>query len=279
MSDGDLSPAELVREAKELGLSGVALTDHDTIDGIKEAAAEAKKLGIELVPGVEIGCYDEEKGFRDIHVLGLFIDPEDETLKNIMNKMKEERVNSKKKIISKLNDLGYKITYEEVQKKVKGEIGRPHVAKTLIEKYPDKFSSIREVFETLIGRGKIAYVDHEFKLGVKECIDAIKSAGGIAILAHPGAYEKETALLIIELFVSQGIDGLEVFYPYDKNYANISKERSDTLNTLFLDFAKQNNLLLSGGSDYHGKSKSSLLGEAQVEDNILEKMKVFLNKD
>ncbi|MBS3136875.1 PHP domain-containing protein [Candidatus Woesearchaeota archaeon] len=261
-SDGELTPKELVALAIEKKMEIIAITDHDEINGIDEALKYAGGKDITIIPGIEISCF--EKDFSsEIDVIGIFIDHKCETMKKLSKLFKKFRVEEKNEMITKLNSLGYVITFEEVLQKADGSIGRPHIAKVLIEKYHEKFTTINQVFDTLIGRGKPAFVQRK-KLLIKEAIDAIKSAGGVSILAHPARYIKKEMLQIITRFADSGGIAIETDYPYDKimkftNSINIS------INIKLRKIAKEKNLLISGGSDFHDKERGSVMGVAGLE--------------
>ena len=136
-SDGTLSLEELVQKAEKAGLSAIAITDHDTV-GSAAGIGQIQSL-IELIPGIEISVYDNKLDYIDIHVLGLFIDPQDPTLHSTLGRLESEREEQKMAIVGKLNELGYMITYEDAKKHARGSIGRPHIARALMEKYPEEF--------------------------------------------------------------------------------------------------------------------------------------------
>lgn len=268
-SDGTFSPKELVDLAIKKGMRAIAITDHDTISGLDEAIEHAKNKDIEIVPGVEISCSESE--FKPtIDVLGLFIDHKDPDLNVFLDKYKEERVNEKKKIIEKLNSLGYEITFQELLEEGSDSLGRPSIARILIRKYPEKFQTIPQVFDKLIGKGKQAFVPRK-KSTLKEAIEVIKKAGGISILAHPGRYLDES-YKIIEHFIESGGKGIEIDYPYQK-ICGID----DKINQEFLEIARSRNLIVSGGSDFHDLKRGSEIGDAGLSEEDFEKMKSSLS--
>ena len=269
-SDGEPSPKELIDKAISKGIKIIAITDHDSVSGIQEALDYSKNKEIEVVPGVEISCDEEEVGFFDVHILGLFIDHKNKELNDLLTKLKQERIIQKKEIIKKINDLGYDITFEELKKETGDSFGRPHIAKILMRKYPN-FSSVSQVFSELIGKGKRAYVDQK-KCLIKEAIEVIKKAGGIAILAHPAVFRLKDVPELIDLFLKSKGDGLEVYYPYDKIY-NIDKKESEERMGLIKKIAEEKNLLISGGSDYHGSVRLTSLGEIKIPYSVIERLK------
>lgn len=265
-SDGTMTPTELVRYAKKKGLKAIAITDHDTVNGIEEALIEGQKLGVEIVPGVEITC---DYG-REVHVLGLELDYKSDHLKKKLAILCRDREVRNLKVINRLNELGYDITLEEVKKAAYDEmILRPHIAAVMVTK--GYASSIREAFNKFLGEGKPAY----FKKGsfeASKAIELIKKAKGIPIIAHPGllkAAPQETEMIIVEL-KTLGLEGIEVFH----------SDHDEQTTKMLLGIAKKHNLLISGGSDFHGTQKVGIdLGEGRnnlrVEYKLLERIKEF----
>lgn len=271
-SDGTLTPKQLVDKAVKVGLKAIAITDHNSISGIKEAVEYADNK-IEFIPGIEISCDESDKGLIDIHVIGLFIDYKNEELINLLKKIKKERILQKKKIIEKLNKFGIKVTFEEVRKITKGEVGRPHIAKIVLKNNPDKFKNISEIFEKYIKSDGPAFVKREDEINIKQAIGVIHNAGGLAFLAHPGFYPEEIRTKLIKEFISYKGDGLETNYPYylNRHEKKKIKKDSDKLNKIVKKIAKANNLLETAGSDFHGNKFE--LGDFKVNYNILEKLK------
>jgi len=264
-SDGKFSPSDVVDMAVERGMEAIAITDHDTVSGLDEASIRAKERGLELVSGVEISCSISELNCV-VDVLGLFIDYKNEELRKVLDGVKKDRVEEKKEIVKKLNELGYEITFNELLKEAKDSLGRPHIAKILARKYPEKFKDINDAFDKLIGNGKPAFIERP-RISIKKTIDIIKKAGGISILAHPGRYFNEDDK-IIEKFISAGGKGIEVNYPYDK-ILKIDKD----LNPKYRKIAEEKGLLMSGGSDFHRKDRGSEIGDGGLERDEFEKLK------
>src|SRR3989344_9089370 len=281
MSDGEQSPEELVGEAVKRGLKAIAITDHDVVDGIERALHYAQNRPIEIVPGIEIRCYEPEKGFKEIDVLGLLIDYKHPSMITLTEKGKHERISQKRKMIEKLQKMGYAITFDEVAKTVGSAFGRPHVAKYLVKKYPDTFSSVQDVFDKCIGFGKPAYVPRDENLPMREAVRVIHASGGIAILAHPRAYEKEESLHLIKRFQEAGGDGIETYYPYHLVFPQLRLDEAgnNKLIQFYKDVAKKNGLLESGGCDHHG-AKRNTLAAIKIPMEILDRLKaaVRLNK-
>lgn len=273
-SDGSQSPTELVKEAKELGLSGIALTDHDTSDGVTEFVEAGKELGITTVPGVEISIDTKLPNNGHLHMLGLFIDPFSPDLKNKLDYLQAHRNERAGKIIDALNGLGVSVTLEELQEEAgEGSIGRPHVAKILVRN--GIVSTIQEAFDKYLAKGKPAYMD-KVKFAEEEAIELIHRANGLAILAHPQlmGFDKveETIDKILQLS-EFGLDGYEAFYPGLP--VNLQKA--------LLELAQKNDFIISGGSDYHGKNKPGVhmgtgKGDLQVPDKILKSLHSKVNQ-
>ena len=239
-SDGVFTPEEIVQQVLAVPLVAFAVTDHDNVDGYKATAAylATQNSKVKLVPGVEIDTFYGEK---DVHVLGYYYNSENKPLLEGLQWTREGRVQRIKKIVQKINQLGYPLTMGEVLSEAKNSksYGRPHIARVMVKK--GYFSQVQDVFNALIAKGKPAYCDQE-KLTPEQAVDLIKGAGGVAVLAHPS--EIENHKIAQEVLLSCRFAGLEVWHPS----ALAAKETSH-----WLDLAKQYNLLTTGGSDYHGK--------------------------
>jgi len=277
-SDGTLSAEGIIRRAKGAGLCAIAITDHDSIDGVKAAVKEGKKEGIEVISGVELTVDDTRYGIEDIHIVGLFIDTNNKDLIDVIKNSKRERLKQKKAIVKKLRKLGYKLTFRDVKKIAKGEVSRLHIAKVLL-RMNDCFEEIEEVFDKLIGLGKIAYIGRKNKLSIKKAVSAIHKSNGIAILAHPYLYDADLNYLI-NIFVKEGGDGLEVYYPYNcvTKFKNKTKEQLDSMQRILKDIALKKGLVFSGGSDFHYKGKNLDLGDFKVPYFFLSKLKKYINR-
>ena len=268
-SDGKLTPKEIVDWAIQKQIPAIAIADHDEIKGAKEAVEYSKGKNIEVISAIEIGCKEQKLNLHDIHIVGMFVDYNNKELLAFINKMQEERINQKKKMIKKLNDLGYEITFEEIKKEATGgSLGKPHIANVLFRKYPEKFENYRQIFEKLLGNGKIADVLRAGVYNIKETIDLIHRARGIAILAHPGWYKENTDKIIKEFVISKG-DGIEV----DCNYKDLEEIYLKDILQKTRKIAEKNNLLISGGTDFHEKNYSSDIGEYGITKEEFEKLK------
>jgi len=273
-SDGELAPEELVDLAIEKKLSAIAITDHDSIGSVKKAVKYAQGKGIEVVPGVELSCDDPLFDYDKIDVLGLFVDVDNEELIRIIKHINDKREENKEQIIGKLKSFGYEIEYEEVRKTVRGSFGNPHIAKYLMKKYPEEFSSVREVFEKLLRKGKKAFIQTTGRVSIKEAIRIIKGAKGIAILAHPGIYPKDHAVKLIDYFIENDGDGMETYYPYHIICPDLKMDEkgNEKLIQLFRKIARSKNILESGGNDHHDKGRFTL-GVVKIPDSVLVNLK------
>ncbi len=278
-SDGTFSPGEIVELALKNSLSAIAITDHDSIMNVAETIKIGKERGLEVISGIEISVDDDEYRFEDVHVLGLFIDIENKYLLDLITIARQAREKQKENTIKKLQGIGYDITFEEVRKRAKGELGRPHIAYVLMQHHPDEFPAMDDVFNKLLGAGKKGYVERGTKTRLKTAIDTIKTAGGIPILCHPGVYTGIDIDFLIQKFAELGGQGIETYYPYSrfKRQKGISSEELENLIEEYRQKGKRYNLIESGGSDFHGTERVDL-GEAKVPYSVLEKMKQ-LKKD
>ena len=285
-SDGSDSPLELIDLALALKLKAIALTDHDTINGIKEFISYGEGKSITLIPGIEISIKHEPKReIEDVHILGLNLDYTSVYLNNILKKQIEGRIEQKRLICKRLREeFGYKITFEEV-KVVAGtnSIGRPHIVNVLIKNNPDilKEKSKDDLFK-MIGHGGEAYVFREFRLNFENAIELIESAGGIPIIAHPGIYNVSNRRKFITFCVTAGIKGIEIEYTYAKNRPFVNTDKAEWAQDYFPQYyrklANNYNLIRSGGSDYHGKNKNIEMGEAKVPNIYLKNFKNKIEK-
>jgi predicted metal-dependent phosphoesterase TrpH len=235
-SDGKYTPAEIVRKAWEAGLNYIAICDHDSLEGIRPALAAMRACpGLLILSGVEINT-DIPSG--ELHVLGYLYDYENQELQNHLVRLRDSRIERAKKMIVKLRGVGLKIDYERVEELAGGgSLGRPHIAQALLEK--GYINNFREAFLKYIGRGAPAYVERD-KITPVEAVQLIKKAGGIPVLAHPLTTENYEEL--IQELISAGLMGLEAYYN------NYTPEQVHDILTV----AARNNLITTGGSDYHG---------------------------
>lgn len=256
-SDGALSPLELVREAAQLGISVLGLTDHDTLAGIPAAQEEARIVKIELVPGIE---FSTEVGVSEIHILGYYVQ-ESKVVNDLLLLLKNVRLERIILMIKKLNQLGIDLNPEDVLESSKnGVYGRPQVALALMRK--GIVGTVEEAFQKYLAYGRPAYVPH-YKLSPWEAISLIREAQGIPIYAHPGVSQRDD---LIPSFAKAGLAGLEVFYP----------QHNEAQTERYLNIANSLSLLVTGGSDFHGEGKSSsTLGYPDLPQKYYEKFKKF----
>lgn len=257
ISDGRLSPSALVERAAAMGVGIMALTDHDNVSGIAEAQSAGKRLGVEVIAGVEISA-DYEPG--TMHILGLGIDPSDERLLARLDFLQSARRERNPKVVQKLRALGIDITLAEVEALAGSrQVGRPHFAQALLDR--KVVSSFEDAFERFLAKGRPAYVP-KARMPSKESIDLIHAAGGLAVLAHPIQLRlqgEELERLVKMLRFEQGLDGLEVFHSdHDADHVAIYKELATRLE-----------LRVSGGSDYHGiPGRKVELGQPVLEERM-----------
>ncbi len=244
-SDGTFSPSALLQEAKKAGLSAMALTDHDTMDGIAQAAACAKEIGIELIAGVEFSTDYLE---QEIHVLGYYLSEEYPKLKNKLEEFRDFRVTRNERMVERLTQEGFSITMEQLKKRAPDSvITRAHVAKHLVE--TGQVADIPTVFAKYIGENCCCYIQRP-KITPVEAVRLIIEAGGLAVLAHPVLYKLTDAELrqMIQEMKDAGMCGIEAIY----------SENTPEDEARFLALADSFGLLVSGGSDFHGTNKPDI---------------------
>ena len=241
-SDGSSTPAELIQLALAYGLKGLALTDHDTVEGVEEFMRLGAQAGLTVVSGVEISTSVQQ---RTVHILGYGIDANDPVLQRWLKPLQEGRQRRNTIILEKLQHLGVDITAEEIQHvSCCGQTGRPHIARLLVEKgVVDSFDA---AFRQYLGRNRPAW-EGRFSYSAAETIAMIHRAGGLAVLAHPGQLDPEMRVqppLIRELAL-HGLDGIEAYYP---TQTRMMKKKLRAL-------AAEHHLLVTGGSDFHGETR------------------------
>lgn len=256
-SDGSLSPVELVKKAIELNYKAIAITDHDTIDGLKPALKVSQNTLLEIIPGIEINT-DFKK--HEVHILGYFIDYQAPILTKKLNYLMEMRVDRARKMLTRLKKMGVKIEWKNILDRTKGNIiGRSHIAREMIDSgYVDSWD---EAFNNYIGLEAPAYVPRD-RLTPGQAINLIKKAGGLPVLAHPGLINNDQ---IVKEIINRGLKGLEVHY-YEHTEREIEKYKTMAFN---------HNLVITGGSDCHGPgNKDGLrLGKVRLNYSIVEEMK------
>lgn len=263
ISDGTMSPAELVRFAHRKGLTAIAITDHDAVDGVEEAVLVGDTLGLEVVPGIELSVRYLS---GTVHMLGYLFDYKREELHLALRSLQDGRIERNIKIINKLCSLGVALDFTDLDKIAgPGQCGRPHIAKLLVEQKIVR--TMDEAFKKYLGQGGQAY-ESRFIYGAEEAINIIKNAGGLAVLAHPlQLCDIEEMPNKLRDLTSMGLDGIEVYYP-----THSKKNRKK----LML-FAEKYQMVITGGSDFHGSIRpgTSLAGgrNVSVPSHLLDKMK------
>ena len=248
-SDGTDTPTELINKALAAGISILGLTDHDSIAGWQEARA-ALRPGISLVPGAEISCQTPDG--ISVHILGLLFDSENLELMSTMQATRENRHGRMAKIITRLNEAGIEISMQDVLDQLAdgATLGRPHLADALVKK--GVVASRDEAFTQMLHNKSKYYVSHYSPLP-EAAIKMIKAAGGVSVIAHPMASHRGRTISL-ETFgslIDAGLDGVEVDH----------RDHSPDEKTQLIELAKQNNLVMTGASDYHGNGKLNQLGE------------------
>lgn len=256
VSDGIYKPDKLISLAAEAGLAAAGITDHDTIEGLAEAGAAAQRNNIELIPGVEITALSEDE---EIHILGYY--PERiHKLIALLKMLREERFTRMITMVEKLNTLGFNIQREDVFTEA-GEAapGRLHLARVMLKnKY---VHTINEAFSLYLNKNRPAYVQRK-TLKFEDAIAILLEAKAVPVIAHPG----KSGMKNIEKFIESGLKGIEVFHPdHDKTTVKFCRQ-----------LAEKHGLLITGGSDFHGYTDTSLKysGQIKVPYSYLEKMKM-----
>jgi len=233
-SDGTYTPEEAVAAASESGVEVLGIADHDTLDGIEPALAAGRRLGLTVVPAVEINT---DYGETEAHILGYFIDHRSSELEHLCQKIRRLRLERAREMLARLRSLGLRVEEEQVvQLAAGGSVGRPHVARALVQ--TGCVSTEAEAFARFIGRGQPAYVPR-YRLTPQAAAQAIRSAGGIAVLAHPTKVGND---LLVQGLVAQGLDGLEAYHC----------DHSAAQSRHYVALARQMGVLVTGGTDSHG---------------------------
>jgi predicted metal-dependent phosphoesterase TrpH len=262
-SDGRLTPQELVKRAAELKLDVIAITDHDTVEGIQPALEAAKRFpSLMVIPGVEINT-DVPKG--EVHILGYFIDYRDPGLKHTLEGLRNSRYERGKKMVAKLAEIGIDIDWGRVRELAgQGSVGRPHIAQAIMER--GYVTSLREAFDNYIGRNAPAYIERK-KLPPVEAVEHVLAAEGLPVLAHPADIEPLEPFLI--QLKKAGTIGMEIYY---NGYTSKTISQLEKL-------AQKYELIACGGSDYHGLDDSigSDIGSVNLPRESVERL-ILLSK-
>jgi len=265
-SDGTDSPAELINKALSAGVKIIALTDHDSVAGIAQARA-ALRPGISLVPGAEISCQSEDG--VSVHMLGLLFDTANQDLISTMEKTRENRHGRMQRIIEKINEAGIEISINDVLAELAdgATLGRPHLADALVKKGVVK--SRDEAFSQMLHNKSKYYVAH-YSPTPAEAIKLIKAAGGVAIIAHPMASHRGRTISYESFgdLITAGLDGVEVDH----------RDHSPDEKNALIELARENNLVMTGASDYHGNGKLNQLAEYTTNPEQWEKLEALASQ-
>lgn len=261
-SDSTHTPGELVEQASKAGIGVIAVADHDTVSGIKPVTEAAKTYDIEVIPAIELTA---EYDGLEIHILGYFIEFEDEAFLRQLEVLKKRRVERIYKIAEKLKDMGISIDTDDVfaLSHNKGSVGRPHIARVLVKS--GYCRTMGEAFEKYIGDNCPAYVCG-FRFSPQEAIRLIRATAGVSVLAHPYTLHDDN---LIPLLVKAGIQGLEVYYP----------EHSASMTERYKNLAQHYGLLITGGSDCHGDARPDVkIGSIKIPYELVETLKAVKEK-
>jgi predicted metal-dependent phosphoesterase TrpH len=264
-SDGTCSVAERSQQARECGLDAIAITDHDSVSA-EISNRQTVNNGIKLIAGVEVRA--DVQGTK-IELLGYYIDPDDERLDSMLTEIRDYRRDRNQRILSRLRETtSFDRPYEDIRGEADGILGRPHIARILVEE--GIVNSIDSAFDEYLANNKTAFIPMK-RVPAHEVIDAIKHAGGVVSLAHPGRVRTESIGDIIDELVEVGLDGIEVQYPYDEapteGYAGVSVEDAAAL-------AEKHGLLQTGGSDCHGPDSGKFrIGEVRVSGEQIKSLR------
>ena len=257
-SDGLLTPTDLIRQAAKAGLTLIALTDHDTTNGLEAALGAGQANQLEVIPGIEVNT---EISGAEVHVLGYFLDYQQPAFQHTLQTLRDMRVTRAQRMVEKLQALGINITWERVRELAAGTVGRPHVAAALVEKgYAE---SVADAFNRYLYHGGPGYVPR-YKLSPLDACRLIQSVHGLPVLAHP-IYITELEQILPSL-CEAGLAGMEVYYgDYEAKTVKYLKK-----------LAEQHHLIPTGGSDYHGPGiHPTPLGARQVPAESAERLRVL----
>lgn len=245
-SDGSLTPRELVESAHRVGLSALAIADHDTTAGVPEALAAGLELGVEIVPAVEISALFPG---GTMHILGYYCDMDDPGFQENLKAIREGRDNRNPRIVAKLNELGLEITMDEIMAECGGDVlGRPHFARAMLKK--GFVQSVQEAFDIYLSSEGKAYMPKEV-YPPQQCVETIVRAGGVAVLAHPNQLQRETQAeveAIVDELMDYGLQGVEAIH------GNVEPDLAAVYDAM----ARRRGLIVTGGSDFHGASKPNI---------------------
>lgn len=263
-SDGQLPPAEVVRLAAQAGLAAVALTDHDTLSGLEEAAQTGLEQGIEVIPGCELSVVD---GGRELHILGLWVRPGAKELETVLASLRESRDDRNKLIVEKLTHLGIPIEYDQVLELAQGTVGRPHIAQILVER--GIVRDYNAAFKQYLGRHGRAFAPKR-ELSLATAVDVLKTEGATVALAHPYLLGENGRSMenLVQRYAGLGVNAIEAYYT----------DHSPIKTREYLELARRLDLGVCGGSDFHGAIKPGIRigvgkGKLAVPEAVLDDLK------
>jgi predicted metal-dependent phosphoesterase TrpH len=263
-SDGTDAPAALVEKAAALGVRVLALTDHDSVLGVDEALRAGVRRGVTIIPALEFSTRDEpDRDMRDVNILGYGIDHRDPGLQAALQRVIDSRVEQKIRQVKRLQSYDVDVPVDEVLAEAEGVPGRVHIARVALRRNPNRFSSIDDVFVQYLSTSapNSTYAPRTFSLRVEDAIELTHRAGGVAVLAHPGVYQRIRDVDgMVRKLADAGLDGLEVNYTYAQNrgHKGASSEEVGALIAHFDALADECRLIKTGGSDYHGATKPGI---------------------
>jgi predicted metal-dependent phosphoesterase TrpH len=254
-SDGEWEPERLVKSARRAGLTAIALTDHDTVNGVAEAQTAGAAHDVEVITGVELSTWED----ADVHLLAYGVDPNHEELVRALGRSQRDRQERALRMVQRLEELGAPVTYDRVLVEAgSGAVGRPHVARALVA--AGHVSTVREAFDIFLADGKPACVEKQ-RLPTPDAIALVHRAGGVAVAAHPGTYGGPERLEPARL---AGLDGVEVLHSL--HGANLVR--------LFTEYADEHGMAKTGGTDFHGPRGGGLdVGSVRVPYEWVEDLK------
>jgi len=263
-SDGSMTPTELVRHAKDSGLSAISLTDHDCIDGVKEAVCEGERIGLEVVPGIEFSVQSK----TETHILGYFIDINSDALKEVLPEILRVRRERGVQTEQNLKKQGIDVSYDEALTLAPGGlVGRAHFARIMVQK--GYTASVKEAFDMYLSSGKKGFSSHQY-LTDREAVRVIKESGGLSFVAHLHLIRlsDEELFEYLKSLKDVGLDGIEGYYT----------EYDEVMQKKYFEMAKELNLAISGGTDFHAESKPHIaigkgLGNMSIPYSVLEGIK------
>ncbi len=255
-SDGTWTPTQIVERALARGLSAIALTDHDSVDGLDEARSRASGTDLEIVAGVELSAFD---GSVEVHVLGYFVDDHDGEFRQTLMQFREQRLLRAHAILERLEELGLDLSWDDVIERAKGgSIGRPHIAEAMVA--ANYCSNLDEAFRRFLGPRGAAYIPRK-SLTPRGAIELVRRASGVSVVAHPATMQRDN---LISEMANLGLGGVEVIHP----------RHDDADRRRFARLCERHNLVATGGSDSHGERTGySQIGDGDVPFQAVESLR------